>query len=87
MGVISYPSVSVNGIKYMGSIDSEDVVEMICASLNNPPEGPCGQFGYWTYSSNNGNSFAVALWVTMIVVVVILMIVGGVFVYRKTVKK
>ena len=72
----------------MGSSDSDDIIEMICASLISPPYDPCNQFGYFSFSGIYGNNnMEIAFWVVFTILVVIALIIGGVIVYKKTVKK
>ena len=32
-GIYNFPAAKINGVKYLGNIDSDDILEMVCASL------------------------------------------------------
>ena len=86
-GIYSYPAAKVNGVKYLGNLDSDDVLEMVCASLKNPPATGCGAYDYLDIVTDRGNKISTILWIVFIVIVAISLIILAVCVYKKTVKK
>ncbi len=42
-GILEWPSISINNLMYRGSHIAKDIVEAICASLNNAPD-TCGKY-------------------------------------------
>ena len=86
-GIVSYPAAKVNGIKYLGNVDSEDVIEMVCASLKNPPVTGCGEYDYLNILTSRQNDTESILWGILIGLTVVSLIILGVWIYKKTVKK
>lgn len=88
-GIYSYPAAKINGVKYLGNLDSEDILEMVCASLKSPPETGCGVYDYLDIVSNKTTTTNVyfILWVVLLILVVAGLIFLAVYIYRKTVKK
>ena len=60
---------------------------MVCASLKNAPFSGCGTYDFLDIVNQRKDNIALILWIVLTVFVVICMIILGVYIYKKTVKK
>lgn len=82
--VYNVPDATVNGEPYRGTVDADDLVEMVCASLKERPDG-CSSFFAVTAPKSSSLTVALAVLTTLFIILVI----GGIILmfYRRNVKR
>lgn len=92
-GVFYFPSVTINNIKYQGSIAGNDVLEAVCATLKQPSDGCQKLINKFANQENGEGSIGgeegpdVTLIVAIVVGVLVLFFLFMIFVYRRMVTK